>query len=214
MIRTVDAATRIGVLVPGAADVRVPFDDLERNAGFLQTDAGEQARHARADDHHLELRALSPRESSAARVRHTDRCRPSPVPRSGTPRSRRVPRCRSRTAPSRESSRCGDGGSLWPPSRYLRSTSNASARICSCCASVMPPWASPKKVFTGRMSPRMMPRSPVMWTRAAISDGMCASFKARRIVSSSSVSGARSFSFATAMTLYSQRWSRYLAEVT
>ncbi len=54
--RIVDAAVRIAVLEPGAADVGVLLDDRERDAGLLQPDAGQQSRHAGADHHHRQLR--------------------------------------------------------------------------------------------------------------------------------------------------------------
>ena len=55
MIGVVDPAARIGVFVPGAADIGVLLDDLERDAGLLQADAGEKARHAGADHNHMQL---------------------------------------------------------------------------------------------------------------------------------------------------------------
>ena len=55
VVRVVDAATRIRVLEPRAADVVVLLDDDEVDARLLQAVRGEQARHARADDDDVEV---------------------------------------------------------------------------------------------------------------------------------------------------------------
>ena len=55
VVRIVDAAARILVLEPRAADVLVLVDDDEIDAGLLQPVRGEQSRHARTDDENLEL---------------------------------------------------------------------------------------------------------------------------------------------------------------
>jgi hypothetical protein len=55
VVRVVDSATRIRVLVPGAADVVVLLDDGVGDAGLLEPVRGEDARHAGADDQHGEV---------------------------------------------------------------------------------------------------------------------------------------------------------------
>ena len=55
VIRVVDAASRILVLPPGAADITILLEDHERDAGLLQAMGREQPRHPRADDHDVEV---------------------------------------------------------------------------------------------------------------------------------------------------------------
>jgi hypothetical protein len=52
--RRVHGAARVLVLEPGAADVGVLLQHLERNAELLQADRGAEATEARADDDDLE----------------------------------------------------------------------------------------------------------------------------------------------------------------
>ena len=55
MVGGVDAATRIAVLVPGAADGVILLDDGEGDPRFLQLDAHGNARETRADDQCLKM---------------------------------------------------------------------------------------------------------------------------------------------------------------
>ena len=55
VVLVIDAAAGIDVLVPGAAQIGVLFENGERHARLLQADAGEQARHAGPDNDHLQL---------------------------------------------------------------------------------------------------------------------------------------------------------------
>ena len=59
VVGDVDAAARVGVLVPGAADPLVLLDHDEGDAGVAQADRRQEPRHSGADDHHL--KALSER---------------------------------------------------------------------------------------------------------------------------------------------------------
>jgi hypothetical protein len=55
VVAHVDAAARVAVLVPGAADARVLLEDRVRDAGFLEPDPREQPRLAAADHDHGKL---------------------------------------------------------------------------------------------------------------------------------------------------------------
>ena len=55
MVRRVDAAAGIVVLVPGPAAGVVLLDDRERDAGLLQLDRGQDTRHAGTDNHDVEI---------------------------------------------------------------------------------------------------------------------------------------------------------------
>ena len=72
MVGDVDAAARVLILVPGAADGVVLLDQGEGNARFLQAQRLQQPRHARADHQHVELlahrRRHLPRPARRARV--------------------------------------------------------------------------------------------------------------------------------------------------
>ena len=56
MVRRVDAAAGIGVLVPGAADGRILLDDGELDARLAQLDRHAEAGQPSADDHRTEAR--------------------------------------------------------------------------------------------------------------------------------------------------------------
>ena len=53
MVRRIHGAAGINVLVPGAADRLVLFDDAERDAGFLELDRHTHAGQAGADDQYV-----------------------------------------------------------------------------------------------------------------------------------------------------------------
>lgn len=53
MVGRIDAASRIDVFIPGAANGSVLFQDDEGDAGLLQLDAGIEPRHAGPDDDDL-----------------------------------------------------------------------------------------------------------------------------------------------------------------
>jgi hypothetical protein len=59
VVGVVDPASRIGVLVPRAADVAVLLQDHELDSRLLQPVGGEQAGHARADHRHPEVEVRS-----------------------------------------------------------------------------------------------------------------------------------------------------------
>ncbi len=55
MVGVVDPASGVDVLQPGAAHIGVLLDDGEVDARLFEADAGENAGHAGAHDHHLHL---------------------------------------------------------------------------------------------------------------------------------------------------------------
>ncbi len=57
MVGAIDPAAGIGVLVPGATDVAVFLDDLERDPCFFEADCRQQPGHASANDQHLKFGA-------------------------------------------------------------------------------------------------------------------------------------------------------------
>src|SRR5690606_2403911 len=69
MVRAVDPATGIGVLMPDTADIVISFDDLEVDPRLLEADARANARGSGADDQHLETGRFFPRAGTAMRKR-------------------------------------------------------------------------------------------------------------------------------------------------
>ena len=77
MVRRIDAAAGIDVLVPGAADGVVLLQDDEGDAGLLQLNPGIKPGHAGADDDDLGIRAR--RGRAALRHFRLRECRLSAV---------------------------------------------------------------------------------------------------------------------------------------
>ena len=165
VVRVVDAATRIGVLEPGAADVVVLLEDDEVDAGLLQPVGGEQARHARADDDDAELGVgrdvgLVPGRAAAVfaeqrellfEQRHVLRHVGAADDELHDPRQLVVRRRRRRAT------------TVVAESRERRERERA--RL-ACCSSFSPPWGSAMSIGSGRSSSRSNERSPVTYASA------------------------------------------------
>ena len=139
VVRVVDAAARIRVLEPGAADVVVLLEDHERHAGLLQPVGGEQARHAGADDQRRRSRrpARARRAASPARGGPRRGRRAPPRAAGGTRAISAPPTANSMICSSASSA--GGGAGSHPVAEARSSASSASSRAVACCSSVSPP---------------------------------------------------------------------------
>ena len=133
VVRRVDAGARVAVVPPGAADGGVLLEIDERDAGLLQVDRRAQARHAGADDEHLEALGHVERLASTRCG-----CRPSCAaiigPYSGGTCS---PIAQLSISTSSVGRRLGDGDRR--PARHARMASSAASRISCWTGSGSPP---------------------------------------------------------------------------